>query len=136
VPCWEDRVKDDWPGLFAGFAPCPSSCIACVQDTDRDREALLRLRLLDQSHHCMQGIKQDSLTGSGHVAEQAAFDRIALRAIRGIVGHTNRYFQVVDELLEVFLAQRLVPTVPATAITPEHDRGGVWGETLAITVPK
>jgi hypothetical protein len=73
----------------------------------------------------MEGIKQDALTGSGDVAEQAAFDRIELRAIRGIVGHTNRYFQVVDESLEVFLEQMLVTTVTATAITQEQDRGGV-----------
>ena len=108
--------------LFEGFAHCPSSFIEFVQDTDRDRESLLRLRLLDQSQHCMKGITQDSLTGSGHVAEQAVFDRIALRALRGIVGHTDRYCQVVDDVLEVFLEQMLVTTVTPTAIAQEQDR--------------
>jgi hypothetical protein len=62
------------------------------------------------------------MTGSGHMAEQAAFDRIALRALRGVVGHTDRYFEVVDDVLEVFLEQMLVTTVPATAIAQEQDR--------------
>ena len=84
----------------------------------------------------MEGIKQDSLTGSGDMAEQATFDRIELRAIRRIMGHTDRDLQGVDELLEVFLEQMLVTTVAAPAITQEQDRGGVWVETPTIAVPK
>ena len=99
-----------------------ASFIEFVQDTDRDRESLLRLRLLDQSQHGLQRIKQDPLTGSGDVAEQAAFDRVELRAIRRVVGHTDRYCQVVDDVLEVFLEQMLVTTVTATAIAQEQDR--------------
>ena len=125
MPFWEDRVKDDWPGLFEGFAHCSSSFRECVHDTDRDQKSLRRLRLLDQSPHCKEGIKQDSLTGSGDMAEQATCAWIALRAIRGIVGHTDRYCTVVDEIVEVFLQQRRVTTVPATAIAQEHERSGV-----------
>jgi len=108
--------------LFEGCAYGPSSFRAFVQDTDRDRASLLGLRLLDQSQYGLQSIKQAPLTGSGHVAEQAAFDRIALRALRGVVGHTDRYCQVVDDVVEVFRAQRLVTTVTATAIAQEHER--------------
>ena len=70
------------------------------------------------------------------MAEQAAFDRIELRAIRGIVGHTDRYFQVVDDVLEVFLEQMLVTTVTPTTIAQEQDRGGVWVQMSSIAVPK
>src|SRR6266852_7036052 len=91
---------------------------------------------LPKTRNQFKGIKQDPLTGSGHVAEQAAFDRIELRAIRGIVGHTDRYCQVVDNILEVFLEQMLVTTVTATAIAQEQDRGGVWVQTPSIAVPK
>jgi len=76
------------------------------------------------------------MTDSGHVAEQAAFDRVELQTIRGIVGHTDWYCQVVDDSWEVFLAQMLVTTVTVTAIAQEQDRGGVWVQTPAIPVPK
>ena len=136
VPFWEDRVKNDRHVLFEGFAHGASSFIECVQDTDRDGESLLCLGLLDQAHHGLERIKQDTLTGSGHVAEQAAFDRIELGAIGRIVGHADRDLQIVDKLLEVFLEQMLVTTVTASAIAQEQDRGGVGVETPAIAVPK
>ena len=108
--------------LFEGVAHGSPSFVKFVQDTDRDRESLLCLRLFDQSQYCLERITQDPMTGSGHVAEQTAFDRVELRAIRGIVGHTDRYRQVVHNLLEVCLAQMRVTTVPATAIAQEQDR--------------
>ena len=70
------------------------------------------------------------------MAEQTAFDRMELGAIGRIVGHTDRDLQIVDKVLEVFLAQRLVTTVTASAIAHEQERGGVGGETPAIAVPK
>ena len=70
MPFWEDRVKNDRHVLFEGFAHGASSFIECVQDTDRDGESLLCLGLLDQAHHGLESIKQDPLTGSGHVTAQ------------------------------------------------------------------
>jgi hypothetical protein len=70
----------------------------------------------------LERIKEAPLTGSGHVAAQAAFDRIELRAIRRVVGHTDRYCQIVDDVLEVFLEQRLVTTVTPTTIAQQQDR--------------
>jgi hypothetical protein len=43
-----DRLALDGHMLFEGFAHGPSSFIKFVQDTDRDRESLRRLRFLDQ----------------------------------------------------------------------------------------
>src|SRR4051812_23307773 len=70
------------------------------------------------------------------MAEQAALDRIKLRAIGGIVGHADRYDKVVDHRLEVFLEQMLVATVTATPIAQEQDGGRVGVQTTAIAVPK
>ncbi len=135
MPFWEDRVKDDWQVFFEGFAHGPSSCIECISDTDRDREPLRRLRLVDQSQYGLSSIQPDALTGAGHVAQQAAFARIELRAIRRIGGDADRYGQVVDDRLEVFLAPRRVATVPATPIAPEPDGGRVGVQTPSIAVP-
>ena len=76
------------------------------------------------------------MTGFGHVTEQAAFDRVELRTIRGIVGHTDRDGKVVDDRLEVFLEQMLVATVTATTIAQEQDGGRVGVQTPSIAVPK
>jgi len=122
VPLWEDRVKDDRHVLFEGFTYRPPSFIEFVQDPNCDREPLVRLGLLDSSQHRVQGIKQDTLTGSGDVAEQAAFDRIALRAIRRVVCHADRDCQVVDQALAVFLEPMRVTTVTATALAQQQDR--------------
>ena len=77
----------------------------------------------------MSSIQPDALTGAGHVAQQAAFARIELRAIRRIGGDADRHGQVVDDRLEVFLAPRRVATVPATPIAPEPDGGRVGVQT-------
>ena len=135
MPFWEDRVKNDRPVLFEGFAHGASSFVEGVQDADRDGESLRCLGLVDQSHHGLESIKQDALTGAGHVAAQTAFERSELGALGRLVGHTDRDLQIVDQLLEVCLAQRLVTPVPASAIAPEQERGGVGGETPAIAVP-
>ena len=107
--------------LFEGVAHLTTRLVPCVHNPDRDRESLVRLRLLDQSSHRVEGIEHDTLTGSGDVAEQAACARMALCAVRRGVRHTDGDAQVVDNALEVVLAQRLVTTVPAPAIAPEHD---------------
>ena len=70
------------------------------------------------------------------MAEQATFDRVKFRAIRRVMRHADRYCQVVDHTLEVFLEQMFVTTVTATAIAQEQDRGGVWVQTSSIAVSK
>ena len=136
MPCWEDRVKDDWHVLFEGIAHLPTRLVQFVHNPDRDCESLLCLRLLDQSQHRVQGIEHDTLAGSGHVAEQAAFDRIELGAVRRIVRYTDGDTHVVGDTLEVFLEQMFVRAVTPSAITQEQDGGSVWVQTLTIAVPK
>src|SRR6266567_8532074 len=121
VPLWQELFKDDRHVLFEGVAHRPAAFIEGVQDPHRDREPLLRLGLLDQALHRVQSIKEHPLTGSGDVAEQAAFDRVEFRTIGRGVRHTDRYGQVVDDALQVFLEHVLVTTVTATAITEEQD---------------
>ena len=70
------------------------------------------------------------------MAQQAAVDRIELRAIRRIVGYADRYGKVVDDRLEVFLEQMLVATVTATTIAQKQDGGRVGVQTPSIAVPK
>ncbi len=70
------------------------------------------------------------------MAEQAAFDRIELGAVRRVVRHTDGDAQVVDDALEVFLEQMLVSAVTPPAIAQEQDGGGVRVQTLAIALPK
>src|SRR2546426_3709120 len=50
--------------------------------------------------------------------------------------HADRYGEVIDYTLQVFLEQMLMTTVAATAIAQEQDRGGLWVQPLAIAVPK
>src|SRR5712691_7272319 len=111
VPLWQELFKDDRHVLFEGLAYRPAAFIEGVQDPHRDREPLVRLGLLDQPLHRVQSIKEPPLAGSGDVAQPAAFDRVALRTRGRVVRHTDRYSQVVDDALPVFLAHVLVTTV-------------------------
>jgi len=133
---WKDRVKDDRHMLFEGVAHLATRLRQCVQNPDRDRESLGRLRLLDESEHGRQGIEHDTLTGSGDVTEQAAFDRSALGAVRRVVRHTDGDAEVVGNALQVFLEEVLVRAVTPPAIAHEQDGGGVGVQTLAIVAPK
>src|SRR5207244_13032150 len=86
VPFWEDRVKDDRHVFFEGFAHGPSSFIEFISDTDRDREPLLRLRLLAQSQYGLERLKQVALTSSRHVPQQSTDEATDHRAVSRRVG--------------------------------------------------
>ena len=127
VPRWSRWVAKECRKVcalmvFVSPARRTATLIEFVQDTHGDGESLVCLGLLHQSQHRMEGIKQHALTSSGDVAEQATFDRVALRAIRRGMRHADRYGKVVDHALAVLLEQMLVTTVTASAIAQEQDR--------------
>jgi hypothetical protein len=83
--------------------------------------SLVCLGLLDQPLHRVQGLQESPLTGSGAVAEQTAFDRVAFRTIGRGGRHADRYGQGVDDAWEVFLEHVRMTTVTPTAITEEQE---------------
>lgn len=63
------------------------------------------------------------------------FNRIVLRAIAGIVCHSDLNADVVDQGLQVLFEQVLIGSVASTTVTQEQNRSGVWIAAFADAIP-
>ena len=114
--------------LSTGFVGSPDDVHRCLQAGSRSSAA-------HQADDGVQRVEQQALAGAADVGEEAAFDRIVLRAVAGIVRHADLDTQFFDQMLQVLLEEVLRRRIAAAAIAQPEDRRGVGVTRAADAVP-
>ena len=135
VPFRQQFVEENGHGGFEGGGDLAAGFVDAADDVDCGLQAGSGRGFAHQADHGVEGVEEHSLTCASDMGKEAAFDRVELRAVAGVVRHSDCDSQIVDEILQILLEEVLCRGIATAAVAQQEDRRGVRVASLTDAVP-